>query len=438
MTAETRAAPVPDQYRPVLPDRGPGRYLRAIAGVRENLLDWVPEERSRYTRLGFIILNTGIMAGISLFVALHELTSAWWGLAIIAVLWAVVITTLDGWLIASTHGVMERKKRILATRLAISLLMGAFIAEPLVLWVFSPAIKGEIVKMHEDDAKAERSQWVRCNPTDVSIALPENCKDYGLNIVGSPRAVATELQDAKDQRTDLENEIKGINAHINDMQKLARDECNGKKARGLSGVVGEGPNCRQARRETEKYRTDSKLTQKQKNLLAADQRIAVLTRNLKDSRVGYEDKIKNEIDVQVAAWRAGQNDKGILDQDRALRRLANRSGFVVSMEWLLRLLLITIDISPVLAKAIQRDSAYDSLHRRQVEAAKKLHEEHINVKVKQDSAVYQVASRETDHERDSQLEQVADADRSERSRRQAEVDLEVERLAAEFRNRPSF
>jgi hypothetical protein len=438
MTAETQASPVPDQFRPVLSDRGPGRYLRAMTGVRESLLDWVPEDRSRYTRLGFIILNTGIMAGVSLFVALHGLTSAWWALAIIAVLWAVVITTLDGWLIASTHGVMERKKRILATRLAISLLMGAFIAEPLVLWVFSPAIRGEIVKMHEDDAKAERSRWVRCNPADVAIAVPKDCTDYALNIVGSPRAVAKELQDAREQRTELENEIEAINSHIDGMQKLARDECNGKKAQGLSGVVGEGPNCHQARLETDRYRTDSNLTQKQKKVLATDQRIAALTRKLKDSRENYEQKIKGEIDVQVAAWRAGQNDRGILDQDRALRRLAHRSGYVVFMEWLLRLLLITIDISPILAKAIQRDSAYDALHRRQVEAGKKLHEEHIHVKVKQDSAFYQVVSRETDHERDSRLERVANADRSKRSHRQTQMDLEVERLAAEFRNRPSF
>jgi hypothetical protein len=342
---------------------------------------------------------------------------------------------LDGWLIASTHGLFERKLRILATRLAISLLMGAFISEPLVLWVFSPAIKGEIVRMQADDAKAERSTWVKCNPSDLTIAIPRGCENYILNITGSPRALGTQLQNARSERANLKSDIDAINTKIDAKEALARDECNGVQKRGLSGRVGEGPNCRQARRDTDKFRSGSRLAQKQPQLMRADDRITLMTQKLKDSQQGYEKQIKDGIDAQVAIWQAGQNDKGILDQDRALGRLADRSGFVVFMQWLLRLLLITIDISPVLAKAMQRNTAYDTLHRRQVDAGRKLHEEHVDLKVKQGTSDYQVVARRTDHDRESRFEQVADADRSARARRQTELDQEVERLAAELRNR---
>ena len=38
-------------YRPAPPSTGPARWLRALAGVREDVLDWVPEDRPRYTGL---------------------------------------------------------------------------------------------------------------------------------------------------------------------------------------------------------------------------------------------------------------------------------------------------------------------------------------------------------------------------------------------------
>jgi hypothetical protein len=439
MTTDVRPVePIPDHYRPAMPDRGLGRRLRAIAGVVESLLDWVPEERARYTRLGAIILNTAVMAGVSLFIALHSLSSAWPLLLLGAVLWAIVILTLDSWLIASTHGVMERRRRMLLTRLLVSILMGAFIAEPLVLWFFGPAIKGEIVRMRADDAKAERSKWVKCNPSDITLKIPKGCGDYVLNVTGSPRAATEELAGEQRTRTTLKVEIGQIAAHISKMERDGRWECNGKGGDGRSGVVGQGPNCDQARKETERYRQDSGLAAKQQQLNETDSKIAAITTQLKSGQQDYEKQIKDAIDGQMRAWQSGQTDRGILDQVRALHRLGDRSFFVSFQEWLLRLLLITIDILPVLAKMLSRETAYDVLHRRQVEAGKKLHGERLDLHQKEDTSDYKVAARRVDHQRESKLEQVAEADRSARSRRQADLDQEVERLAAELRERNRF
>src|SRR5262249_17349788 len=135
------------QYRPDPPAYGPGRWLRRIAGVREDILDWVPEERPRYTRLGAIILNTGLMAAISLMAALGKGLTVFWPLLIpICVFWGFVIVSFDGWLIASTHGMLGAAKyRVFVPRLVISLLMGVIIAEPLILWVFQPSIRTEVL-----------------------------------------------------------------------------------------------------------------------------------------------------------------------------------------------------------------------------------------------------------------------------------------------------
>jgi len=61
-----------EPFRPAPPARGPGRLLRQVAGVNETILDWVPEERPRYTRLGAIVINTGLMAALSMTVLLGK------------------------------------------------------------------------------------------------------------------------------------------------------------------------------------------------------------------------------------------------------------------------------------------------------------------------------------------------------------------------------
>ncbi|MBY8853451.1 DUF4407 domain-containing protein, partial [Saccharothrix sp. MB29] len=90
--------------RPVMPQRGVPRLLRRLIGVNEDVLDWVPEERPRYTRLGAIVLNTGFLAAVSMHMALASVLGNHWWLVFADLMWAVVIITADSWLISSTHG----------------------------------------------------------------------------------------------------------------------------------------------------------------------------------------------------------------------------------------------------------------------------------------------------------------------------------------------
>lgn len=69
---------LPDTYWPARPEHGVPRLLRRLAGIREDVLDWVPEERPRYTRLGLIVANTGIMAAAAMLIALTSVISVPW------------------------------------------------------------------------------------------------------------------------------------------------------------------------------------------------------------------------------------------------------------------------------------------------------------------------------------------------------------------------
>src|SRR5262245_41106021 len=114
MTTETRAelgteaeSTWSDPAAPARPDASPWRLIRRLAGVDEELLAWVPEERPRSTRLGAIIANTGLLAALSMFFALSTIVAMPWPYLVpTALLWGFIIINLDGWLVASTHGIL--------------------------------------------------------------------------------------------------------------------------------------------------------------------------------------------------------------------------------------------------------------------------------------------------------------------------------------------
>ena len=360
-------------YRPAPASRGPARWLRALAGIREDVLDWVPEDRPRYTRLGAIILNTGLLAGLSLFTGLDKVIQVFWLFLVpVALIWAFVVVSFDGWLIASTHGAVKSARwRVFIPRLVISVLMGAVIAEPLLLWVFQPAIHAEVLSHRQDELARYESRLKACNPdSGESVRTPE-CRDLQLRTPDSPRTKQVELAAVTAQRDRLRTQVDQMNQRLSDMNELARAECDGHSGIGLSGQVGEGPDCRRDRLEADRYRTDGQLDQRQADLTALDRRVVALTAEVQQVGQRYAETLDAAIARQVAIRADSQGAIGILDEDAALGRLSARSSLVLGAQWLVRLLLIAIDCLPVLTKMMGGVTGYD----RRVEAQRKAGEE---------------------------------------------------------------
>ncbi|MEV6872838.1 DUF4407 domain-containing protein [Amycolatopsis sp. NPDC051128] len=438
--APTRGALPPDvplgTYRPVDPHRGPGRWLRGLAGVREEILDWVPEERPRYTRLGAIIFNTGLLAGVSLLVALTTLTTVPWVLLLPAgVLWAYVIISFDGWLIASTHGMLGAgKAKVIVPRLVISLLMGAVIAEPLVLWVFQPAIHKEVLDGRQNELSGYESQYRHCNPEGAPALKTPDCADFQLVIKDSPEAAQQELDKAVKNRDAAKSEYDALYAQWDGLEKLARAECSGARGEGLTGVAGDGPECDRNRQVADRFRDDNRLERRQADLTAANTRIDELTRALGGAKQTAGRQISEAITAKVAEKRENQGSIGILDEDEALGRLAERSGFVSAAQWLVRLLLIAIDCLPALTKLMSSSTAYDVLVSRQVEVARRLHDRHVTLRERQDSADNDVWLQRTEYNLRTRIGSIEEADRSARAERESGLDAEIDALAAKLRN----
>lgn len=421
-------------HRLVRSPRGFGRWLRMIAGVKEDILDWVPEERPRYTRLGAIVLNTGVLAGLSLLIALDTLVNVSWLLLLpAAALWAFVIVSFDGWLIASTHGVSDaRRLRVFLPRLVISLLIGFVIAEPLLLWVFSPAIHKEVFDERQNELTAYESQWQSCNPASGVLVTTAGCANYRLNIKDSPQAVQEQLTTATIQRDQLKTMVDGLNGQWAELEKIARNECGGTPGPGLTGIRGNGAECKRDRQVADQYRMSSQLDKHQVDLTTLNQQLATLTGNLATAQQTAGQQISAAITEKVDAKRAAQGNIGILDEDKALGQLSDRSFFVFVAQWLVRLLLIAIDCLPVLAKMMSGTTAYDVLVSRQIEVGKRLHDKHLHLRERSDTADTDVQLQLAEYELRTRIEKINEADRTTRARRETDLDAEISKLAAKL------
>jgi hypothetical protein len=422
---------IPDRpYRPSPPRRGPGQLLRQVVGVKEDILDWVPEERPRYSRLGAVVVNTGVLAGLSLFVALRSVVDGPWPELIPAALfWGLLIFGFDSWMIASTHGAMNAARlRIFIPRVAISVLIGAVIAEPLVLWIFRPAIHKEVLDERRAELDGYEGLLKRCNPPAGPVQSGE-CTGYLVNASESPQAVQEQLDTTRRQRDQLQADVSGIERHLDQLEALARAECAGNSGPGLTGIPGDGPECRRNREIADRYLRDSALAEKQVALAARNREVAALTVKLGTARQTYGRQVAAEIAAKVKRKRAEQGQIGILDEDRALEALSSRSTFILVAQWLVRLLLIAVDCLPVLVKVLGGTTSYDLLVWRQLEVAKRLHDKHLGVREQRDAGVADIRLRHLDYDRQYRLAQIEEADRAGRARHEHDLDAEIEELA---------
>jgi hypothetical protein len=421
--------------RPARPQYGPGRLLRRVAGVDEAILDWAPEERPRYARLGAIVLNTGLMAALSMSVLLQRVDISVWLVPPVALIWGYLILSFDGWLVASTHGIAGAARfRMFAPRLVISILMGVVIAEPLLLRVFAPAIHTEINTERKAEVDAYESRLRECNPIDVGAVVPATCGKDLLNVADNPQGVRQELALATEERTKLQTLINSINTELTKRENLARDECNGKAGTGFSGVVGEGPNCKRDRAEADRYGTSSGLVAHQSDLIELNRRIDDLTADDGKASTDYTQALNAAITAKVAEKRAAQGDIGILDEDKALGALSAQSGFVLVGSWLLRLLLVAIDCLPVLTKLMSKTTNYDVLVTRQLDSSNRLHDKHLTEQEQHDGSRSDLAIHRNDHFIRTQMASIDEQTREARADHEADLDRQIEELAERLRN----
>ncbi|WP_280695522.1 DUF4407 domain-containing protein [Kitasatospora sp. GP82] len=423
--------------RPAPPSGPLGRRIRRIAGVDEDILDWVPEERRRYTWVGLIVINTGVFAGASLLSAMNRfLGVSWYLLLLPALVWAWAIMCLDGLLITSSHGrVTGGLWRVLLPRLALSVLMGLFIAEPLVLRVFQPAIHQEVQEQRLKDIGDFQDRLHRCNPYSGERLSTGECLDNPVTVRNPPLGAQQRLTDATAERDKLKAVVADLKKQKDEKEALSHDECTGRPVTGTTGRAGEGPNCLRDREEAD--RTTAKYAEQQQKLDALDAQVITLIGDAGTATRTYTEQVSAEIDKAVAARKATQGRIDILEEGSALQRLADRSLTVRVNEWLLRLLLIVLDCLPVLVKVMNGTTAYDRRVARQLAADESVHNAQKDLEERHGVIEAELRRQRLEHEYRERIKALHQADADKEARDAAEVDARIEALAARFRRQGS-
>ncbi|MEH0970322.1 DUF4407 domain-containing protein [Micromonospora sp. CPCC 205546] len=362
-------------------DRGPGRYLRVLTGVDEDMLAWVPTERARYTALGGVVLGTAVLAGFSMWNALGAVFGRnYWWLALPVLAWTLFVLNLDRWLVATSTGSQWRRRAsVLVPRLVVAVFLGVVVAEPLVLKIFHTAVEEHIQDGRKQELDDLRGSIVACNPlpTDSrerTITTPSDCRPFVVASGASPTGAASQLSAARKDASALRKQIDEDTAELRRLRDLTRRECAGASGSGLSGEVGEGPRCRRLERQAQSFEAEHPIGADNERLVALQRTISELESQVRAGTETAEQQRAAEIDRQVAELASHQGAIGFLERLEALGDLTEDVPSLLAATWLIRIFFILIDCLPVLVKFMTGATAYDRLVDQRIASTERLHE----------------------------------------------------------------
>ncbi|MFC9396625.1 DUF4407 domain-containing protein [Streptomyces sp. NPDC057027] len=378
--AETGPA---DRSREVRSRRSPAVLLRRLIGVREEILDRESAERARYTWYGAIVLNTALLGGASMAMAIGTIRE---GTPVaVAVLvgfvWAWIVLALDSWLVSSTHGYTgARAVRMLVPRLFLSVVLGLTIAEPLLFQIFDREIRQEMAVDRERDLAGFRGGLTACNPLDGKDTTDRaDCAGFHLTVKGAPASIKEDIADNNAAVARLDQQIKTSDGALDKKLATERRECAKERWIWRGNGWDTTETCERARADTTAYKKTSKVAEyevKRAELVAKGN---VLSQQLIDTGTAYRADVKKAIDAKVAERKSSQQHDGLLLRADALSTVAWSDGFALFMMFLLHAVLLLVDAMPVLAKLMSGPSEYDRRLGERREANQRIHLEDQDV-----------------------------------------------------------
>jgi hypothetical protein len=418
---------------------GPSRWLRKLVGIDETLLARVWEERPRYTGLGAIVLGTAMMAAFSVFDALNQAIGPVWPVLIpVALFWGTFICCIDRWLISSTHGVRTARWRIFLPRLMLSLLFGVIIATPLVLTIFGSEVVTRAATDQQNELTSYESQLKACNPlpdptTGKVPAVPATCAGQTLPVPNPATGLTQALAREEAQQGQLAKTVGHDNAVIQQYDMTVRDECTGVSGPGLTGQAGAGPNCERDRRQENAFEQQNDVGTAQRQLTALNAEIQQQTATIGAQVQAYSNDITNAINDKITAREHSQGRIGFLDRINALGELFRGNVAIAAATVLLGLFVLVVDCLPVLSKMMSGNTNYDRLVDSRLRSAEATTAAAIRLSERRSISADEVALHAVESQKRARLEQIDEASRVDKGRRDAEVNRKIAELTEELR-----
>ncbi len=358
------------------------RRLRALTGVDEELLARVKYERSKYTALGGVVLGTSVIAAFSMW---NFAAEALGGVSVAAlvptVIWMLFVLNLDRWLVTPQPN-MRRRVGPLLTRLLIALLLGAVIAEPLVLRIFQTAIEERVADERTDVIDRMRTNLVRCNPvppTTQTVALKDCDRRYVLSFRATPAERVEELTALRSDAAALQKRVDRDTTRLEAIDSEVRDECRRLIRTAATGLYQRTSECLRLREKAQDYRTTHRTSENEKRLVGMNTRISKIEAGLTSSRGSFLKARADGIERRLDEERAKQKEIGVLERIRTLDELASGNPVLFVGIWLVRLLFVLLDVLPVLVKYLTGETAYDRMLTSESNSAVKIHGEEVRL-----------------------------------------------------------
>jgi Domain of unknown function (DUF4407) len=346
-----------------------GDGLAVLGGARPDVLEVAPGARPRFVALGGVLLSTGGLAVVSMAFAVAMALGVWWPLALLVGLgWGAVVVNLDRMLLVGmAHDASLKRNLVLAVpRVGLALILGAVIATPLTLQVFSSEIDTEVKAMQAEAADAYRETL----ETDARFAgLPELREKVALgeSIVATGGVADPQLASVQGDATAAQEAYDAALATQRELEAKAQCELDGTCG---TGDAGTGQAYVEARAAADAQAAvvasaRSSLDAATASAEAAEGRSAQLaSSSLETDRAELARLTAEQTRLQTAFDATNEDADGILARLEALDRLGDRNATLAAAQLMLSLLFMSIEILPVLMKLLLNfgpPSAYDKL-----------------------------------------------------------------------------
>lgn len=362
---------------------GPAVLLRRLIGIREEILDRENAERTRYTWYGAIVLNTALLGGASMAMAIGTVREGTPAVVavLVGVIWAWIVLALDSWLVSSTHGYTGgRALRMLVPRLFLSVVLGLTIAEPLLFQIFDREIRQEMAVARERDLLDFRGDLTSCNPLDGKDTTGRtDCDGFHLTVKGAPASIKEDIADNTAAVARLDQQIKTFNGTLDKKLTTERRECAKDRWIWRGNGWDTTETCERARADTTAYKRTGKVAEYEAKRAELVAKGNVLSERLINTGTAYRADVKKAIDDKVAERKESQQHDGLLLRADALSTVAWSNGFALFMMFLLHAVLLLVDAMPVLAKLMSGPSEYDRRLSERREANQRIHLEDQDV-----------------------------------------------------------
>lgn len=342
-------------------------FLISLSGARPDVLDRCPSERAKFEGIGGAVLTTSVLATISMWFALYSALGVNPALAIpVALIWGLIILSLDRWLVSTIPAEGSRRWRLAAPRVLMALLLGFVISTPLVLQIFRPEINAQIVEIRQRRTEhfvaaqqrgsvgQDVAKWTQSVAALQKVIASNG--DVPLDPASDPRVKALTAERDSEQKT--------AQQHYREWQcQLYGGQGCTRKGNGPLATASKAAYDKDTRRVNE---LNGQIEQRKKQLTANDEaskkaRLDQARQDLPKAQAQLSAAQGRQNDLQNSFDNENKADNGLLIRLQALNEVAGQDTTLRAAQFLLFLLFLLIECLPVTVKLMQKPGNYEKI-----------------------------------------------------------------------------